>query len=379
MEAVGRLAGGIAHDFNNILTAIMGCAQLLAPAVAGDSQAAEDAATIIDSAVRAAALTRQLLTFSRRQAVENVTFDLNHAVGRIQQMLKRTLGEDVRFAIELEKRPLWILADAGQVDQVLLNLAVNARDAMPRGGLLTVATSLSELTAPRVSAHDAAPPGVYARVSFADSGTGMSEDVLAHLFEPFFTTKEIGKGTGLGLSSVYGIVKQGNGHLFVDSVPGRGTTFDILFPLVAPPAERAESAPADAPAACTETILLVEDEDAVLKMVQRTLKAQGYTVLPSRNAAEALEISDAHRGRVHLLLTDVVMPGMSGPDLARLVTARHPGARVLLMSAYPDGRLEGGDIPSSGRDLLQKPFQLSELSSRVRKALDGESGSSSGR
>lgn len=375
MEAVGRLAGGIAHDFNNILTAIIGSAQLLGPAVAPASQAAEDVATIIESSLRAAALTRQMLAFSRRQAVENTTFDLNAAVGGIQRMLRRTLGEDVSLDVALQESPIWIRADAGQIDQVLLNLAVNARDAMPRGGTLAVSVSAAELTSARVSIHDSAPPGVYALVRCADTGEGMSVDVRSHLFEPFFTTKEKGKGTGLGLSTVYGIVKQCGGHVFVDSAPERGAVFELLFPLAAPPAARADGgAPGAAPAACSETILLVEDEETVLRMLQRTLKSQGYTVLPGRSAAEALEILAAHRGRVDLLLTDVVLAGMSGPDLARVVAAEHPGTKILYMSGYPEDRLADGEEASSALNFLQKPFQLSDLVVRVRRALDASAG-----
>ena len=368
MEAVGRLAGGIAHDFNNILTAIIGSAQLLAPAVAAGSQAAKDVATIVDSGIRAATLTRQLLTFSRRQTVENATFDLNASVGNIQPMLSRTLSADVRFAVQLSERPVWINADAGQIDQVLLNLVINARDAMPRGGNLTLSTGVQEFSGSRVSADDSAPAGVYALLRCADTGEGMSDSVLARLFEPFFTTKE--KGTGLGLSTVYGIVKESGGHIFVDSAPGRGATFDILFPLAAPPAAKKGAVPDDSRAACSETILLVEDEEPVLQMVQRTLKSQGYTVLTSRSAEEALEVSAGHRGRVDLLLTDVVMSGMSGYDLARRTIARRPGTRVLYMSGFPDVPLETGESPASPRDILQKPFQLAELIARVRRALD---------
>jgi two-component system cell cycle sensor histidine kinase/response regulator CckA len=368
MESVGRLAGGIAHDFNNILTAIIGSAQLLGPAVPEGSLAAADVSTIIDSSLRAAGLTRQLLTFSRRQAPQTTTFDLNSVVADVQRMLKRTLGERVLLAVQPHAAPVWIKADAGGVGQVLLNLSVNARDAMPKGGTLTISTSVTEFTSARVTAQDSAAPGVYALLRCADTGAGMSADVLGHIFEPFFTTKEKGKGTGLGLSTVYGIVKQSGGHLFVDSAPGQGAVFEILFPL-APKPPKPVPAAAGRRAEGSETILLVEDEEPVLKMVERTLKSQGYTILSCRNAEEALTVSAAHRGGVDLVLTDVVMSGMSGPDLARVLAVSRPGVKVLFMSGYPDGRLESSKAPSGG-NFLQKPFQLSELTSRVRLVLD---------
>ena len=369
MEAVGRLAGGIAHDFNNLLTGILGSAELLGPVVAPGSAAASDVEAILDAGRRAAGLTRQLLSFSRRQTTEMVTLDLQASVRAIETLLKRTLSEDLTLSLDLPKLPVWIKGDAGQVGQVLLNLCVNARDAMAAGGSLTISVSTEHLAAPRVARHDTVAPGPYALLRVADTGVGMTEAVLEHILEPFFTTK--GLGTGLGLSTVYGIVKQCEGYLCVESAPGRGSVFDLYFPLAAAPASvTALGAAAGAPAKGGETVLVVEDDERILSVALRTLKSQGYTVLTSRSAEEAFAVEAAHRGEVHLLLTDVVMPGLSGPELARDILARRPKTKLLFMSGYADGLLESSGKLPAGTDLLHKPFELSELCARVRRALD---------
>ena len=369
MEAVGRLAGGIAHDFNNLLTAILGCAEMLAGSVAPGSVDASDVETILDAGRRAAGLTRQLLSFSRRQVTEMVALDLKASVLSIETLLRRTLGADLTLSLSLPTPPAWIKGDVGQIGQVLLNLSVNAGEAMPNGGALTISVSVEELVAPRVSDHDTVPPGSYALLRVADTGSGMDADVLKRILEPFFTTKEL--GTGLGLSTVYGIVKQCEGYLCVDSVPGRGSVFDLYFPSAAPPpAESAQAGFSGSPSEASETVLIVEDEDEVLTLAVRALESQGFTVLTARNAAEALAVSAAHRGEIQLLLTDVVMPGLTGPELARALLARRPKTRVLYMSGYADGNLATGGVLPDGVDLLQKPFQLAELRERVRRALD---------
>jgi PAS domain S-box-containing protein len=357
METVGRLAGGVAHDFNNLLTVILGHADMLLAHVPAEGPVADMLHEVRRAGERAADLTHQLLAYSRRQAVAPRVLDLNDVVASAGRMLRRVLGEDVTLTTHPDPALPRVLADRGQVEQVLVNLAVNARDAMPRGGNLRIRTR-------------AAGGGVVVEVS--DSGCGMTAEVRARLFEPFFTTKPVGRGTGLGLAVVHGIVTQAGGRVEVASEPGRGATFTITLP----PAGAADAAEADAhdpPNPCpwgTETVLVVEDEAAVLWLARRLLRASGYTVLAAADAAAAEAAADAHPGPIHLLLTDIVMPGRNGPDLARRLTADRPGMRVLFMSGYTDDAVVRNGLLHDQVDYLEKPFTPDQLLARVRAALD---------
>ncbi len=368
MEAIGRLAGGVAHDFNNILTAITGYADLLAEEVP-EGPAREDLGEIRRAADRAAGLTRQLLAFSRKQVLRLAVIDLNTIARSSEGILGRTLGEDVRLVLRLSPDLPHVRADQGQIEQALMNLAVNARDAMPSGGTLTIATASRRVDDTLAAARPGLSQGLYASLSVSDTGTGMPPEVRARLFEPFFTTKERGKGTGLGLATTYGIVKQSDGFIWVDSTQGRGTTFEILLPAVEDALD--ELVPA-APVVRRggETILLAEDDTAVRRLVRTTLASSGYVVLDAGSGEEALAVALAHRGPLHLLLTDVVMPGMNGRELAARVAAEHPEARVMFMSGYTDDAIAHHGVLESGIDFLEKPFAPAKIAGRVREALD---------
>ena len=371
MEAIGRLAGGIAHDFNNILTTINGYSEMLADAAPPDSPLAADLAEILGAGRRAAMLTRQLLLFSRRAPADPVTLDLRVPVRTLEKMLRRTVGEDIRLDIRLSAEPLWVTGDAGQLDQVIMNLAVNARDAMPGGGVLTLSAREETLVAGLVDDLEVVPAGAYVALTIADDGAGMTPEVKARIFEPFFTTKEKGKGTGLGLATVFGIVKQNGGHIRVDSAPGKGAAFTVYLPRADAPPSSSEVGPdMDAsPARGDETVLVVEDQADLLRLVTRTLTAQGYRVRAFGSASTALEVVKTQTEPLHLLLTDVVMPKMSGIELAKKVLAHHPEAQILYMSGYTDGRLD--ELASgSAAPLLLKPFSPAVLCRRVRAALD---------
>ncbi len=371
MEAVGRLAGGIAHDFNNLLTAILGYAEIAAGRLKPEDPSWLDLSEIVKAAQRAADLTRQLLAFSRKQVLELRVIDLNRVVTTTHKMLRRLIGEDVELVLSLKKRLGSVKADTGQIEQVLLNLAVNSRDAMPKGGTLTIETSEIELAESYSTLHFDVPPGPYVVLAVSDTGTGMDAKTLSHVFEPFFTTKEAGKGTGLGLSTVYGVVKQSGGHVTAYSEPGVGTTFKIYLPRVedAPETDHGSSAPA-ALAGGTETILVVEDEEAVRRLACRALEAQGYTVLSAAGAREAIRLCEEHAGKIHLMLTDVVMPGVSGRDLARSAAAIRPSLRVLFMSGYTDDAIVHHGVLDAGTPFLQKPFTPRSLAQKVRWVLD---------
>jgi PAS domain S-box-containing protein len=360
MEAVGRLAGGVAHDFNNLLTGIRGYASLVMDELPAGDPLRADVEEIVKASERAAALTRQLLAFSRKQVLQPRVLDLGAVVGGMERMLARLIGEDVALEFSREPGLGRVRADPGQVEQVLLNLAVNARDAMPGGGTLRV-----EL---RNAGHPTLGSCVLLRV--ADTGTGIAGDVLPHVFEPFFTTKEVGRGTGLGLSTVYGIVAQSGGRVEVRSEPGAGTTFEIALPRVEPEAEEDPRASAVPRAARGETILYVEDEDAVRALGTRTLRRLGYTVLETRDGEEALRASERHGGAIDLLLTDVVMPRMGGRELADELAGRHPGMRVLYVSGYTADVVARHGVVEDGRGFLEKPFSPALLAERVREALD---------
>ncbi|HWO88613.1 MAG TPA: PAS domain S-box protein [Gemmatimonadales bacterium] len=370
MEAVGRLAGGIAHDFNNILTAIIGACELL-EAELGRHPGVTEVREIRASADRAADLTRQLLAFSRKQVLQPKVIDLNALVRNAERLLRRLIGEDIRLVTELEPGLRPVRVDPGQMEQVIVNLAVNARDAMPHGGTLVIETQNIELGEPFMEDRARIAPGSYVRLSLSDNGAGMDAHTKAHLFEPFFTTKEPGKGTGLGLATVYGIVKQSSGFVTVYSEVGHGTTFRIYLPSVARPVDVSAPRPMDKPRGGTETILLVEDDSALRRVVRRALEQHGYRVIEAPSGDAALQVAANHPDeRIHLLLTDLVMPGMGGPALAERLTARDPELRVLFMSGYTETGIVRQGVLDPTVAFLQKPFTLSELLLRVRSALD---------
>ena len=371
MEAVGRLAGGVAHDFNNLLTVIRGYSELLLARLPTDDPIRKDMTEIKKAADRASGLTRQLLAFSRRQFIAPKVIDLNALIANMDGMLRRLLGEDiVELCTELNPHTGWIRADAGQVEQVIMNLAVNARDAMPKGGRLTIETRNVTIGQPTRQTPAGVKPGAYVLLAVRDTGHGMDEETQSHLFEPFFTTKEKGKGTGLGLSTVYGIVKQNGGSILVESQKDQGATFKIYFPLVEQGAP-GMVAPDAEPVHGRETILLVEDEPSVRGLVHETLRLHGYTVLEARHGIEALMTGAKHQGPIHLLLTDVVMPQMSGPEVAEKIQIVRPGIKVLYMSGYPDHPVfEQGGI-SRDASFLPKPFSPNVLAKKVRDVLDG--------
>jgi len=370
MEAVGQLAGGIAHDFNNLLTAILGNTQLLLRELPAGDRKRGDVEEIRKASERAASLTRQLLAYSRRQMLQPVVLDLNVVVAEMDKLLRRLIGEHIALVTVLAPDLGRVKADPNQLEQVIVNLAVNARDAMPEGGKLTIETANVDLDEVFTQAHLGSVPGAYAMVAVTDTGSGMDATVRAHLFEPFFTTKEVGKGTGLGLATVYGIVKQSDGYISVYSEPGHGSSFKIYLPRIATPARAAAGSQKGGPARGTETVLVVEDEPAVLSLSRRALEAQGYVVLAASDAAAALRVVERHGGMIHLLLTDVVMPGLSGRELADQLAGQRPGIRVLYMSGYPgDAVVQHGTLPS-GSAFLQKPFSPDGLARKVRDVLD---------
>jgi two-component system, cell cycle sensor histidine kinase and response regulator CckA len=371
MEAVGRLAGGVAHDFNNALTAISGYSDLLLEDLEPDDPKRADVAEIRAAAQRAAGLTRQLLAFSRKQVLQTRVLDLNDVVRGLDKMLRRLIGEDVRLEIALSETPAVVRADAGQLEQVILNLAVNARDAMPEGGRLTIETANLEFDDAYARDHQEVSRGRYSMLAVSDTGAGMDAEVLSHLFEPFFTTKEAGKGTGLGLATVYGIVKQSGGSIWTYSEPGHGAVFKIYLPHLDEPHEAQESATAGHPAAGgRETVLLVEDDDAVREIVWRALSGRGYTVLRAPGGSAALEVAGAHPEAIDLLLTDLVMPGMTGRELASALSAERPGLRVLFMSGYTDDAVIRHGVLGAGMPYLEKPFTPEPLFRKVRAVLD---------
>jgi two-component system cell cycle sensor histidine kinase/response regulator CckA len=372
MEAVGQLAGGIAHDFNNLLTAILGCTQLLLHATPPEDARREDVEEIKNAGLRAAELTRQLLAFSRRQVLAPKLLDLNAVVANMDKMLRRLIGEDVALATELAADLGPVSADPGQLEQVLLNLAVNARDAMPQGGRLTIATANVLLTEEYAERHHRLPPGHYVLLAVSDTGIGMDEATQKHLFEPFFTTKEVGKGTGLGLATVYGIVKQSGGYIWVYSEPDHGTTVRVYLPRVPGAAEPLPAAePAPELRRGTETVLLVEDATPVRTLARKSLENCGYRVLDAADGRAALELSAHHAGGIDILVTDVVMPGMSGRELAERLAPLRPGMRVLYTSGYTDDAMVHQGVLRSGVAFLQKPFVPESLARKVREVLDG--------
>ena len=374
MEAVGRLAGGIAHDFNNLLTVIMGYSHVLSAELGGDHPLHGKIEETQKAGEKAAMLVRQLLAFSRKQPLEPKHLSVNTVVSNLEGMLRRLIGADIRLVIRLDPSNSQVLADQAQLEQVLMNLVVNARDAMPHGGTLTIETTQTELTKTPLYHVDPLPPGHYVKLSVTDTGSGMDRDTQAHIFEPFFTTKEEGKGSGLGLSTVFGIVTQSGGGIDVNSRVGYGTKFDIFFPRVATDAQAASARRAgEQPIGGTETILLVEDDASVRILLRDSLRKLGYRVIEAKHGIEACLLASQELANLHLLLTDMVMPGMGGRELAQHLITMKPDLRVLFMSGFTDdvGILAGHEQGTSG--FLQKPFTPELLARTVRKILDAAS------
>ena len=372
MEAVGRLAGGIAHDFNNLLTIIKGYTELALNRAGIRAELRSDIERVEDASERAAALVRQLLAFSRRQVLQPKNLDLNGIVLGLDKLLRRLMGEDIEMKTLVGENVGTLKADPGQVEQVIMNLVVNARDAMPNGGRLTIETANVELDASYARDHTTVRPGRYVMLAVTDTGVGMDAETAAHIFEPFYTTKGGASGTGLGLATVYGIVKQSGGYIWVYSEPGKGSSFKVYLPRVDEAAETPQAAKKKTPARKgTETILLVEDEPAVRELTRMVLAAQGYSVVEALNPEDAERLSENHGTQIHLLLTDVVMPGVSGRELAKRITARHPRMRVLYMSGYTHNVIASGGTLETGIAFLQKPFTPAGLVDKVRDVLDG--------
>ncbi len=372
MEAVGRLAGGIAHDFNNMLTVIKGYSQLLNDEVGQNQRLRHAAEEINEAADRAASLTRQLLAFSRRQVLEPKVLSLNEVVVNMDKMLRRLIGEDVELVPVTDPALGRVKADPGQLEQVIMNLAVNARDAMPDGGKLTIETANVELDATYARGHISVQPGSYVMLAVSDTGCGMDAQTQSQIFEPFFTTKERGKGTGLGLATVYGIVKQSGGYIWVYSELGHGSTFKVYLPRVEEPVKVTAEArkPLEVPARGTETILLVEDEESVRQLTRECLTSNGYTVLDAKDGMEAIQIAERHEGHIDLLLTDVVMPPISGRVLAQCLAPLRPTMKVLYISGYTDDVIVRHGVLDQGTAFLQKPFTKQALINKVREVLE---------
>jgi len=370
MESIGRLAGGIAHDFNNLLTVINNYAQMVRDELLPDSPLQEDLGQIIAAGQRAADLTGQLLAFSRKQILEPRVLDINEVLVGILPLLERLLGEDIEIKLEQAVGLGHVRADRSQLEQVIMNLAVNARDAMPEGGLLVMETADVQLDDAYAAAHPEASPGPHVMLAISDSGQGMSNEVCERIFEPFFTTKEKGRGSGLGLSVVYGIVKQSGGNIWVYSEPGRGSTFKIYLPRVDDECVEPEQETAGGDPGGSETVLVVEDERAVRELVVRILRGAGYQVLAAQSAADVEQQVGQSGGRIDLLLTDVVMPGGSGKRLAELLVERHREMKVLFMSGYTDNAIVHHGVLEPGTWFIAKPFGAGELLRKVRQVLD---------
>jgi PAS domain S-box-containing protein len=373
MEAIGKLAGGVAHDFNNLLTVITGYCELILSGLPKHGPWQHEIEGIKNAADRAAAVTRQLLAFSRKQVFQLRVVNMNSVVANLDGMLRRLIGEDIDLQAVLHD-DLWnVRIDPAQIEQVIVNIAVNARDAMPEGGKLTVETANVLLDETYVQTHLGVEPGPYVMIAITDTGCGMDESTRARIFEPFFTTKEVGKGTGLGLSTVYGIIKQSSGYIWAYSEPGRGTAFKIYLPRVLqgePEHASAGRGPTGLAPGGAETILLAEDEGLVRELVIEILMQGGYTVLPARDGAEALRISEKHRGPIHLLITDVVMPRMNGRELARRMLSSRPEVKVIYISGYTENAIIHHGVLDPGMHFVQKPFRPSDLVRKVREVLD---------
>jgi len=373
MEAIGLLAGGIAHDFNNLLTTIIGYADFALEQVRENISLTSEIKEIRKAGRKAAALTRQLLTFSRKQLIQPEILNLNDILKNTEKMLRRTIGEDIEFKTMFESE-LWdVKMDPGQIDQILLNLVVNARDAMPTGGKLTIETANVELDDVYFQNYGVKDKrGSYVLLSVADSGIGMDEEILSRIFEPFFTTKERGQGTGLGLSTVFGIVQQNNGHIRADSEPGKGTTFKVYFQRIKTDevSDDIEEQLDENQLKGSETILVVEDSETLLKLTQKMLESYGYKILAAQSGNEAIQILNGHDGTIHLLLTDVVMPDMNGRELAEKIQSESPKVQVLYMSGYTDDTISKHGVLYDDVEFIEKPFSAKDLGLKVREVLN---------
>ncbi len=373
VEAIGNLAGGVAHDFSNLLMTIKGCTEILLRHLEPEDKRREEVIEIQKAAERATSLTRQLLAFARKQVLQPQVVNLNDIVTNMTKILQRIIGEDIQLATVLEPK-LWpVKVDPGQMEQVIMNLALNARDAMPRGGQLMIETANVNLNEEFARQHVSMKPGAYVRMTVRDTGCGMDKETLNRIFEPFFTTKEKGKGTGLGLSTVYGIIKQSGGNIWAASELGQGSTFTIYLPKdtsAMPKKYKPKPAQPPLPIRGSETILLVEDEAAVRSMLRQTLESNGYKVLEAPDGQEAINICQNYQGPIHLLLTDVIMPGMNGRELSQILSRRFPKLKVLFMSGYPDNSIVHLGTLEPPTMFLQKPFTLGTLEMKVREILD---------
>ncbi|MGB7025404.1 MAG: PAS domain S-box protein [Candidatus Acidiferrales bacterium] len=369
LEAIGRLSGGVAHDFNNLLGVIIGYSEALQKQMSADHPFREAIEEIQNAGNRAAALTQQLLAFSRKQVLEPKVIDLNMVVSEVQKMLRRLIGEDIALKISLNEHLGMVKADRGQIDQVILNLAVNARDAMPKGGKLIIETENAELTEADLNRYRYVIPGPYVLLKVADTGCGMGAELQSHIFEPFFTTKEQGKGTGLGLATVYGVIKQSGGYIWVESEVGKGATFKVYLPRVEEVRDVVPERTTFGRPQRSRTILLVEDEHSLRKLTRNTLQQAGHTVLEACDASEALDVAKRTDSPIDLLLTDVIMPGMSGRVLADELTTLRPGIKVIYMSGYTDGDVATHGVLQSGISFLRKPFTGDALIGRVDEIL----------
>jgi len=375
MEAIGRLTGGVAHDFNNILAIILGNGRFLLDELPEEDPRRADALAMVEAGERAASLTRQLLMFSRRQVVKHERLDVNAIVRGLEKMLRRIIGEDIDITLALMDSPGAVVADAGELEQVIMNLVVNARDAMPGGGSLAIETARVELDSDYAGLHPDVAAGRYVVLSVTDSGCGMDAKTQRHAFEPFFTTKGQGQGTGLGLATCYGIVRGCQGQISLYSEVGHGTAVKVYLP-EAIDASAADMGPAahDADLTGHETILLVEDDDALRMTIHRVLAARGYSVLDSTGSGDALSIGERHRGPIDLVLSDMVMPGLSGPDTVALIRAQRPSVKVLYMSGYSDHALLRQGSTEVAVNFIQKPFAPQALAAKVREVIEGRTG-----
>jgi len=372
MEAIGRLAGGVAHDFNNALTPILAVSGMMLEEMDQDHPSYEDIREIEEAGQRCAALTRQLLAFGRRQALDMRVMNLNDTVANMEKLLSRVIGEDIELIKFMEDGLGNVKADEGQIEQIIVNLAVNARDAMPNGGKLTIETDKVFLDEEYAKTHVAVTPGEYVMLAVSDTGQGMDEETIKHIFEPFYTTKKKGTGTGLGLATVYGIVKQSGGNIWVYSEPGKGTTFKMYLPRVDGEAsvDRPFTDVSTERLTGSETILLVEDEEEVRRVAQRILTSKGYKVLEAASGEEAVELCENYEGDIDILVTDVVMPGMSGRELADKLIATCRGIKIVYMSGYTDNAIVHHGVLEKDTNFLQKPFTSETLAAIVREALD---------
>jgi signal transduction histidine kinase len=377
LDAIGQLAGGVAHDFNNMMSAVIGFAELaLSRVESEDEHVRRYLKEIKRAGERAGELTAQLLAFSRKQVLQTRVFDLNDVVVSVEKFLHRLLGDDVELVTMLDPGIGAVDADPGQIEQVILNLAINARDAMPGGGKLTIETANVELDAGYTSRHGDVAPGEYVLLAVSDTGTGIADEIVDRIFDPFFTTKDVGAGTGLGLSTVFGIVKQSGGDVGVYTEPGRGTTFKVYLPRAHAPLDRVEDeVDGTAVPAGSETLLLVDDEELVRSFEREVLEELGYTVLEAGRGADAVELARTHAGEIHLLVTDVVMPDVSGRSLAEQLQAGRPGLRTLYTSGYAEGAIVRHGVLEHGIAFLPKPLSRTALARKVREVLDATSAS----